>query len=685
MFALPDSHGLLELAARATVLLAVALTLAWLVRRRPARVRHLLWTTTFALLLGLPALSLYGPAWEVPLLPSPTASTPKLQPPTPTPPPPVARDPAEELPPPPPTPRSASPTSTPAHAEAPRLPSRQVPLSFLLWGLGCATALTALLVGMLRFGRLVRQAEPVREPAWLRQVTLVRTHLNIHGDVPLYLSTQANTPMTGGFRRPAIVLPESAKAWSRERRLAVLTHELIHVRHRDALRQLMLRAALALYWFHPLAWAAARFAASAREEACDEKVLALGTRPSQYAEHLLAVAAGGMSPGTSALSLPMVRYTGPRLERRIASILKPHRPRPSTIATGAVLAAVGAAGVSAAVAHPTRFPSTGSNRARIIENARPPDGSRLDWRIGPRPIVSIGGNDGEDAALFTDATDATILRDGRIVVADRGTSELRVFDSSGIHLATWGGQGWGLGQFTDLYQVEPFRGDSIVAWSRGNGRLTVLDSQGSFGRVLRLYRDAAHLRFQRYLLEPINRDPPAIFGRSLVVTPWGDLLVVSATDRYEIRAFAADGTLARVVRRDHGRRTPTPTQVDAYVEARVARAPGETAEERAELRRHYQSVPVADHLPAFGAVMADALDHLWVEEYEVPGEGSSAPLWTVFDPEGRSLGFVETPAGLEILEIGADYIMGRVKDEFGVHFMQVWALERSSLREGNAE
>ena len=34
-------------------------------------------------------------------------------------------------------------------------------------------------------------------------------------------------------------------------------------------------------------------------------------------------------------------------------------------------------------------------------------------------------------------------------------------------------------------------------------------------------------------------------------------------------------------------------------------------------------------------------------------------LWTVFDPVGRILGFVETPDGLEIYEIGEDYILGR--------------------------
>ena len=682
MFALAGSHGLIELAARATVLLAVATALAWLVRRRPARVRHLLWTTTFALLLGLPALSLVGPAWEVPLLPAPAADTRAVRPAGRTPAPPVVREPAGELPPPPPGRVSPRPASTPTRETEPPSPSRALPLPLLLWSLGCATALASLLAGMLRFGRLVRRAQPVHDPVWLRQAALVRERLNIRGDVPLYLSPRANTPMTGGLRRPAILLPASAATWSTGRRRAVLTHELIHVRRRDALRQLVLRAALALYWFHPLAWVAARLAAAAREEACDEEVLALGTRPSQYAGHLLAVAGGGVSPGPSVLSLPMVRYTGSRLERRIASILEPRRPRRSAVVTAIVLTAIGVVGISASVTHPVRVLPAGGGVVRIVENARPPDGSRLGWRIGPRPLVAIGGPEGEGAARFTGETDATMLGDGRIVVADPGTSELRVFDHSGTHMATWGGQGWGPGQFTGLHRVEPFRGDSIVAWSRNNGRLSVLDSQGGFGRILRMDRDATQLQFQRYLLEQTRRDPPVILGQRLVVAPWGDLLVVGTTDRYEIRAFAADGTLARVVRRDHAPRTPTPAQVDAGVEARVARATGGTVEERAQSRGRYLSLPVADRLPAFAAVMADALDHLWVREYEAPGEDAGAPVWTVFDAEGRVLGFVETPAGLEIREIGADHLLGRVEDDSGGDFVQVWALDRSTRQEG---
>ena len=73
----------------------------------------------------------------------------------------------------------------------------------------------------------------------------------------------------------------------------------------------------------------------------------------------------------------------------------------------------------------------GQRRIVIVENARPDDGSRLEWRMGPEPTVSIGVRDGEEPYMLYRAYDATTLSDGRIVVANTGTQELRLFDRSG--------------------------------------------------------------------------------------------------------------------------------------------------------------------------------------------------------------------------------------------------------------
>ena len=58
------------------------------------------------------------------------------------------------------------------------------------------------------------------------------------------------------------------------------------------------------------------------------------------------------------------------------------------------------------------------------------------------------------------------------------------------------------------------------------------------------------------------------------------------------------------------------------------------------------------------------------------GEGDA--VWTVFDSEGRIQGLVETPPGLDVFEIGEDYVLGLAEDELGVEHVQMWALGRGA-------
>ena len=174
--------------------------------------------------------------------------------------------------------------------------------------------------------------------------------------------------MTGGFRNPVILVPASATTWDSQRRQVVLTHELVHVHHRDAFRQLMGGIVLALYWFHPLSWLACRLAAISREEACDERVLELGSRPSEYARHLMSLASRTGSDGFLVAALSMARLSPSRLEKRIMAILRPRRPRPNALATAALLAAIAALGVSVAVTHPVHREGTDA----LVKLADPP-------------------------------------------------------------------------------------------------------------------------------------------------------------------------------------------------------------------------------------------------------------------------------------------------------------------------
>ncbi|MDE2984799.1 MAG: hypothetical protein OXU69_08840 [Gemmatimonadota bacterium] len=350
----------------------------------------------------------------------------------------------------------------------------------------------------------------------------------------------------------------------------------------------------------------------------------------------------------------------------------------------------------------------------IAENPRPPAGSGLGWEVGPEPAVRIGSADGEDPYLFHRVWDMATLGNGRIAVADAGSEELRVFDSMGVHLATWGGRGEGPGEFQSLWAVARWPDDSVAAWEFHSERgVSIFDSEGDLGRILRyatastrtdvtVLRNSAILtdrevrsdrgrglqvRHRLYQLLDAEGTVTASLGpypasemferrragttvwmevpftRSAVTAAWHDLAVVGRNDIYEIRAYGTDGALRRMVRMDHA---PVP----------VTRSLLTLEQEEQGLGPGDDEIPAPETLPAFDRVIADALDHLWVREYRVPGRDTPHPLWTVFDPEGRVLGHVATPPGLGIFEIGEGYVLGLAIRDLGVQQVQVWPLRR---------
>ena len=372
--------GVAGLAARATLVLCLALALAWLARRGSARTLHLLWTTTFVVLLALPVLSLLGPSWTVPILPvgGVGAEGPSFE---------MA---AQEAPAAGVAPGMRGSTTSfgsprriegsmassgsgtlASRAAGPGTSDEPIPvtpagIAFLIWALGCVATLTSLGVGGLRFRTLVRKAVPVRNPAWLQQVRSVRRRLRVGDEVRVLMSSSVATAMAGGAWRPVILLPSAAEGWSPERRGVVLAHELVHARRRDALREVVGRAAVALYWFHPLSWLAWRAATIAAERSCDEEVLALGTRPSAYARHLFSLASETKN-GPAVLALPMAQRS--QLENRIMSILKQDRPRYSLARTTAALAGISVAGTLIACANPVPGDSAAQPAPHMEETA----------------------------------------------------------------------------------------------------------------------------------------------------------------------------------------------------------------------------------------------------------------------------------------------------------------------------
>ncbi|HYX21998.1 MAG TPA: M56 family metallopeptidase, partial [Thermoanaerobaculia bacterium] len=177
-------------------------------------------------------------------------------------------------------------------------------------------------VGAVRVRRLSREATPLRDGEWIAERDAAARRLSLARDVALKESADVSVAITSGWRRPFLLVGRIARHWAVERRRIVLLHELAHVKRSDWPALLLAELAAAVYWFHPVAiWLVRRVRREA-EQACDELVIAAGTKPSVYAGHLLGIFRSvGEAPAPAAAALAMVRPH--HFESRLRAILEP--------------------------------------------------------------------------------------------------------------------------------------------------------------------------------------------------------------------------------------------------------------------------------------------------------------------------------------------------------------------------
>jgi TonB family protein len=314
---------LVGVALKSSAVLAVAWLAAWFLRKRPAAIRHLLWTAAAASVLALPLLSFVLPVFRMPgsqallaLVPNITfqaestagaASAPRIGLTT--------------------APRKAAPAHSP-------IDWRLFPM--LLWAAGFGIGAAQMALGGRAIARVRRRARP--HPAKAESLALAHA-IGICHAVDVLEAPAGSMPMTCGLLRPAIFLPTDAVDWDAERRRVVLLHELAHVRRGDAGAHILARLALTLNWWNPLAWVAWRESLKERERAADDLVLLAGERASAYAGHLLEVARALQSkPPVAWAALAMARRS--QLEGRLLAILDPAVPRHSVARVSAPAAAL---------------------------------------------------------------------------------------------------------------------------------------------------------------------------------------------------------------------------------------------------------------------------------------------------------------------------------------------------------
>ena len=358
------------------------------------------------------------------------------------------------------------------------------------------------------------------------------------------------------------------------------------------------------------------------------------------------------------------------------------------------------------------------------------------WRIGGEPIADVGAGDDAREQLFG-VVGAIRLDDGRIVIANGGTNELRFYDSAGRFIRAAGREGEGPGEFRSIGNLFRYGRDSLLVTDPRLRRLSVFDADGRFGRsfaiqttaelpfanVIGLFDDgsifaqgfvrsgaATPSGLQRYDNPLYHLDASgalvtelglysgselffeafdggfsmhtALFPRTTEYHAAGVVYYIAANDTHEIRVYTPDGQLRRIIRVLQDLIPVTDADVEREKQRRLERATSES--DRRDIERLFRELPQPKTMPAYSDIVIDDLDNLWVGDYApypLRIQNFAAPRtavtgWTVFDDTGRLLGRVTMPEGLRPLHIGNDFVLGSWSDDLDVEHIRLHALRK---------
>jgi beta-lactamase regulating signal transducer with metallopeptidase domain/Flp pilus assembly protein TadD len=315
------TSNLAEFVMKPTFVIIIALAVHFGLRRASAATRHLTLSLALVGLLVLPFFSMSLPAWELEILPTGSTVAAKSGAPS---------RPVADLGP-------SAGLAAPVRQQAATLPASAGGSEITtggttaggvwttlvaVWLLGSLVLLAKVGAGLLRMRWIVRQGQTLHDPGLCELLDDCRAALHLRVRPQLVASERIGVPLVWGWLRPALIVPREFLGWTLERKRAVLLHELAHLKRSDWPVLLLGRIVASLYWFHPLIWYVERCAKRECERACDDLVVRCGTKPSDYAAHLLSIARGcPQTPEGAMAALAVVRRS--HLNSRVRSILDP--------------------------------------------------------------------------------------------------------------------------------------------------------------------------------------------------------------------------------------------------------------------------------------------------------------------------------------------------------------------------
>jgi hypothetical protein len=350
------------------------------------------------------------------------------------------------------------------------------------------------------------------------------------------------------------------------------------------------------------------------------------------------------------------------------------------------------------------------------------------WRVSEPPLVSIGSLDGPLPTQLERVFGALRLPDGRVVIGNSGSSELRFFDARGQFLHASSRKGAGPGEFGAMSSIRPrLFGPQLIVDDNENRRVNVFDGEGKFQRTFRLEAQPASAwtsiaatsrraivgmsirdsrlqgapgstivsRYHYAVFDTLGTQQRALFdvpSRTRLVHAYqgithypfipfspeplvaasGDRVFLLRNDTTAIEVWSVNGTRTAIFTWP-GQRTEVRSIWQRYKTAQMATMTGER--DRTLYGHFYDmELPLPRHVPVASQLQVDPAGNLWVERFRLPWD--TERRWDVLDERGRFLGTVQTPFRVEVFQIGPDFLIGRARDDDEVEQVRVYRLSK---------
>lgn len=239
------------------------------------------------------------------------------------------------------------------------------------------------------------------------------------------------------------------------------------------------------------------------------------------------------------------------------------------------------------------------------------------WTLSPSPIVQIGVVTGEASQQLSQVMGAVRLSDGRIVVLDGDSRELRFFSPEGAHLLSVGGQGQGPGEFSRPTRLSLQPGDTLRVYDFSGERLSFFSPRGEFIRTG---------------LAPRSPDSDTIVSDPFRMEEW-----IYGWNWID---------------------SPLPPEDRGGVAAALAK------------------IPAPDTTSTLRTVRVTTDGLIWTAS---PPPLSVGPTeWQIHLPTGETLATLAMPVGFNPFDIGRDYVLGVQRDALDVEFVRLHSLNRGT-------